>query len=66
MTNTHNHAYELMEKLASNHHQMMYGRTMKKWVPRVIQMYAFNTILAELSALRMQMQNLENMIQVNA
>lgn len=44
MTKTYDEAYELMEKLALNHHQMMYDKTMRKVVLGIIQMdvyYAF-------------------------
>lgn len=36
MTNTYEGAYKLKEKLASNHHQMVYDRTRRKPTPKVL------------------------------
>ena len=46
MTKTYDEAYELMEKLASNHHQMMYDRAARKNTPGVLQMDAYNALSA--------------------
>lgn len=46
MTYTYDKPYELMEKLASNHHQMMYDRITRSNVPEVIQIDAFNPLSA--------------------
>lgn len=36
MTKTYEGAYELMEKLASNHHQIVYERTARKPTPEIL------------------------------
>lgn len=51
---------------ASNHNQMMYDRKSRKNVSRVIQMDAFNALLAWMAALSKQMQNLVNKTLVHA
>lgn len=66
MTYTYDKPYELMEKLASNLHQMMYDRITRSNVPEVIQIDAFNPLSAQIAALSKQMQNLENKTQVHA
>lgn len=45
MTRTYEGGYELMEKLASNHQQMIYERITRKLMPEVLQMDAFNALL---------------------
>lgn len=40
MTKTYKEAYDLMEMLASNHHQMVYDNTMRKSTIGVLQMNA--------------------------
>ena len=44
MTKTYDEAYELIEKLASNHHQMMYDITARKNTPGVLQMDAYHML----------------------
>lgn len=44
MTKTYEEAYELIEKLASNHRQMVYDRTVSKSAPRVLQMDVLSTL----------------------
>lgn len=51
MKKSYDELYELMEKLASNHHQMMYDKTVRKNVLGVMQMDAFNDLLAQMVAL---------------
>ena len=66
MTKTYEEAYELMEKLASNHHQKVYDKTARKPTPEVLQMDVFTTLSAQLSALTKQMQILKNQAQARA
>lgn len=49
MIKTYKEAYELMEKLASNHHQMVHDRTVRKYELGVLQMDALG-ILSSLIA----------------
>ena len=63
MTKTYEETYELMEKLASNHHQNVYDRTARKPTHEVLQMDVFTTLSAQLSALTKQMQTLESQAQ---
>ena len=51
MTKTYDEAYELMEKLASNHHQMMYDRAAKKNAPGMLKMDAYKALSTQLTAL---------------
>lgn len=60
MTKTYNKAYELTEKLASSHYQIIYDRTIRKNVLRVIQMNALNALSVQIVALSKLMQNLKN------
>lgn len=48
-----------MEKLASNHHQIVYDKTIKKSTPEILHMNALSTIFAQILALRKRMQSLE-------
>ena len=58
MTKTYDEAYELMEKLASNHHQMMYDRAIRKNTHGVLQMDAYNALSAQLTAInKLMMEN---------
>lgn len=57
--------YELMEKLASNHHQMVYVKTLRKSTPDVLQMEALSTLSTHISALTKKMQMLEVQCQAN-
>lgn len=60
MTKTYDEAYELMEKLLSSHHQMMYYKTVRKDVPGVLWMDAFNAICTQLPTLSKQVHIPEN------
>lgn len=60
MTKTYEEEYELMEKLASNHHQMVFERTIRKPMSEVLQMDAFTTIFEQIVVLAKQVQSLEN------
>lgn len=60
MTKTYEEEYELMEKLASNHHQMVFERTIRKPTFEVLQMDAFTTISEQIVVLAKQVQSLEN------
>lgn len=60
MIKTYNEAYELMQKLALNHHQMMYDKTTRKNVIGFIQTDVFNALSVQMAALIKQMQKLEN------
>lgn len=51
MTKTYNEVYELIEKIDSNHHQMMYDWTIRKNEPGVIELYAFNAHSTQMVAL---------------
>lgn len=64
MTKTYDEANELMVKSASNCQQVMYDRTMRKVVPGIIQMDAFNALSKQLLALSKQMQHFVNKTQV--
>lgn len=66
MTKTYDQAYELMEKLPSNHHQIAYKRTGRKPTLEIFQMDAFNFISAQLPALSKQVQSLEVQSQASA
>lgn len=48
-----------MEKLVSNHHQIVYDRNARKPTPEILQMDAFTTLSSQLSALSKQVQSLE-------
>lgn len=50
-------AYELIEKLASNLHQMAYERIARKPMPEVLQMDAFTALSTQLAALSRKMQS---------
>lgn len=58
MTKAYDEAYELMEKLAFNYHQMMYVMTRRKNVIGDIQIDALNTLSAQVVALSKQTHNL--------
>lgn len=66
MTMTFKEAYELMEKLTSNLHQMMCERTSRKPTPKILQMDAFNTLSTQLLALNKHVQSLEVQSQASA
>lgn len=66
MTKTYEETYELMQQLASNHHQMVYDRTVRKSTFGVLQMDAFNAISTQIVALSKQMRSLEVQSQANA
>lgn len=51
MTKAYEEVYELMEKLASNYHQMVYDRAVRKFTQVVLPMDALNTLFALVSTL---------------
>lgn len=55
MTKTYDEAYKLIEKLASNHHQMIYDKTSRKNTLGLIQIDAFNALSSQMATLSMQM-----------
>lgn len=50
MKKTYHESYELMEKLASNHHQLMYDKTVRMNVLGVMQMDDFNDLSPQMVA----------------
>lgn len=60
MIKTYKATYELMKKLASSHHQVVYDKTVKKPMHEVLQMDAFNVQYAPFAAMSKKMQILEN------
>lgn len=51
ITKTYEEAYDLLEKLASNHHQMAYDRTVRKPMARILQIDAFNALSTQIVVL---------------
>lgn len=66
MIKTYKEEYELMKKLASNHHQMVYERTLRKSTLRILQVNTLNAISAQISVLSKKMQSLEVHSKANA
>lgn len=66
MTKTYDEDYELMKKLFSNYHQMIYDRIVRKPTPRLVQIDAFDTIYTQILALSQKVQILKIQSQANA
>lgn len=58
--------YDLTEKLASNHDQLVYERIVSKSMSDILQMDAICVLSAQLSTLSKQVQSLEGQPQVRA
>lgn len=58
MTKTYKEAYQLMEKLASNHHQMVYDRIARNPMLEALQIDVINVLYAQLLALSKKMESL--------
>lgn len=56
ITKTYEEAYELMKKLASNHHQMVYDKMVRKSTTGILQMEALNTLSIQVSTLNINIQ----------
>lgn len=48
MTKIYEEAGELIEKLASNHHQMVYDKIVRKLTPKILRKDAFTTLSTQL------------------
>lgn len=48
ITKIYEEAYELMEKLPSNHHQMVYDKIVRNLTPETLQKDAFTILSAQL------------------
>lgn len=57
---------ELVEKLASNHHQMAYDKTVRKSTPGVLQMDALSTLSTQISTMNKKIQMLDVQSQANS
>lgn len=55
-----------MERLSSNHYQMVYDRTSRALMPDVLQMDVFNALSAQLAAMSKKIQIPENQSQVRS
>lgn len=59
MTKTYEGTYELMEKLAFNHHYIFYDKTTRKPTLDILQMDVINVISDQLAAVSKKIQSLE-------
>lgn len=59
MTKTYEQAYELVQKLDSYHHQMVYEKTARKPTLDILQKVAINVTFAQIAILSKRMQSLE-------
>ena len=65
MTKTYEEAYEMMEKLTSNHYQMDNNRTSRRQ-GGLIELDALTTLSAQLASLTKQVQNIGMTANINA